>query len=62
VQSIVKRASQGPLAKLTQLSARSPDQPLLAGLILVCKYLERISSHSVNIAEQAAVAAGSFVP
>jgi hypothetical protein len=46
VQSLVKRACQDLLAKLTKLSAGSPDQPLLAGLILVCKYLERISSHA----------------
>jgi phosphate transport system protein len=59
MQSHIKRACQDLLAKLTQLSAGSPDQPLLAGLILVCKYLERIASHSVSIAEQAAFAAGS---
>lgn len=62
MQGLVKRACQDLLAKLTQLSAGSPDQPLLAGLILACKYLERISSHSVSIAEQAAFAAGSSVP
>ena len=60
MQGAVKRSCQDLLAKLTQLSAASPDQPLLAGLILVCKYFERISSHSVNIAEQAAFAAGTI--
>ena len=60
MQSLVKRTCQDLLAKLTRLSAGSADQPLLAGLILVCKYFERMSSHSVNIAEQASFAAGSM--
>ncbi|MBZ5594933.1 MAG: phosphate signaling complex protein PhoU [Acidobacteriia bacterium] len=60
MQNLVKNDCERLVEKLTTLSATSRDTSAYVGLILICKYLERIARHSVNIAEQAAFAAPSY--
>ncbi|HVP48239.1 MAG TPA: phosphate signaling complex protein PhoU [Bryobacteraceae bacterium] len=60
MQNHAKNDCERLVDKLTTLSATSRDTSSYVGLILICKYLERIARHSVNIAEQAAFAAPSY--
>lgn len=57
-QATVKRASGELLSKVSQLRSTPQDNSVNVGLILICKYLERVASHSVSLAEQAAFVAG----
>jgi phosphate transport system protein len=60
MQNLVKTDCQHLVEKLTRLSATSRDNSAYVSLILICKYLERIASHAVNVAEQAASAVPSY--
>lgn len=60
METFVKTDCERLVEKLTMLSATPHDTSAYVGLILICKYLERIARHSVNIAEQAAFAVPSY--
>jgi len=60
MQTGVKDDCQRLIEKFTTMSVSSRDNSAYVGMILVCKYLERIAAHSVNVAEQAAFAAPSY--
>jgi phosphate transport system protein len=60
IQTVVKDDCQRLIEKFTTMSVSSRDHAPYVGMILVCKYLERIATHSVNVAEQAAFAAPSY--
>jgi len=60
MQNHAKNDCERLVDKLTTLSATSRDTPSYVGLILICKHMERIGRHAVNIAEQAAFAAPSY--
>jgi len=60
MQTLVKDDCQRLIEKFTTMTVTSRDNSPYAGMILVCKYLERIATHSVNVAEQAPFAAPSY--
>ena len=60
MHTVVKDDCQRLIEKFTSMSVSSRDNSPYVGMILVCKYLERIAVHSVNVAEQAAFAAPSY--
>src|SRR5713101_4226080 len=59
-QSALKNDCEHLIEKLTTLSSASRDSSAYVALILICKDLERITVHSVNIAEQAAFTMPSY--
>lgn len=59
-QTPVRDDCQRLIEKFSAMSVTSRDNSSYVGMILVCKYLERIVTHSVNVAEQAAFAAPSY--
>lgn len=52
-QTVIKRSCNDLMSKVAQLRP-TPGNVVNVALILTCKYLERIASHSVSLAEQAA--------
>jgi phosphate transport system protein len=60
MQDHVKNDCERFVEKLNTLSATSRDNSPYVSLILICKSLERIARHSVNIAEDAAFVAPSY--
>ncbi|HUJ21126.1 MAG TPA: phosphate signaling complex protein PhoU [Bryobacteraceae bacterium] len=60
MQSAVKDDCERLVEKLTVLASASRDSSPHVGLILICKNLERITVHCVNIAEQAAFTVPSY--
>lgn len=56
----LKNECEHLIEKLTTLSSASRDSSAYVALILMCKDLERIALHSVNIAEQAAFTVPSY--
>jgi phosphate transport system protein len=60
MQTVVKDDCQRLIEKFTTMTVSSRDNSPYVGMILVCKYLERIAVHSVNVGEQAAFAAPSY--
>jgi phosphate transport system protein len=59
-QAALKNDCEHLIEKLTTLSSASRDSSPYVALILMCKDLERIALHSVNIAEQAAFTIPSY--
>jgi phosphate transport system protein len=59
-QGGLKNDCEHLIEKLTTLSSASRDSSPYVALILICKDLERIALHSVNIAEQAAFTVPSY--
>jgi phosphate transport system protein len=59
-QNALKTDCERLIEKLTTLSSSSRDSSAYVALILICKDLERIGVHSVNIAEQAAFTVPSY--
>ena len=59
-QSALKNDCEHLIEKLTTLSSASRDSSAYVALILICKDLERIALHAVNIAEQAAFTVPSY--
>ena len=59
-QGALKNDCEHLIEKLTTLSSASRDSSAYVALILMCKDLERIALHSVNIAEQAAFTVPSY--
>ncbi len=59
-QSALKNDCERLIEKLTALTSASRDSSAYVALILICKDLERIAVHSVNIAEQAAFTIPSY--
>src|SRR5579863_956207 len=59
-QGALKNDCEHLIEKLTTLSSASRDSSPYVALILICKDLERIALHAVNIAEQAAFTVPSY--
>lgn len=59
-QAVLKNDCEHLIEKLTTLSSASRDSSPYVALILICKDLERIALHSVNIAGQAAFTVPSY--
>jgi phosphate transport system protein len=59
-QGALKDDCEHLIEKLTTLSSASRDSSAYVALILICKDLERIALHAVNIAEQAAFTVPSY--
>jgi len=60
MQNQAKGQCQRLVEKFTSMSSATRDSSAYVGLILICKYLDRIANHSVSVAEQAAFARPAY--